>query len=329
LPFVLAKYTYKPNQTQFNHKIQVVLLQNNINLSLKVSQKLLSRNRVFQSNINLDNKFLNFTLLHKLFLKVLKNGDYITKKYIYLAVFKPKSRGLKPIFVCNDFVVFDKPNKILTYPINKTNSYSMLDELRAFCGDEANFAHRLDYETSGLLLGATNKKSEIALKAIFANRKITKKYLALVDGYVKDDFIINKNIASSSEGACIKIKMRVDKNNIYSNSKTAISHIKVLKHFKPNQTFNTRTTLVEVDIKTGRQHQIRAHLSNEGFAILGDTLYMADDKIVNNHLIKHFNNKQRIKHFKHSKMMLHCYYLSFVYNNINFSLSSKRIFISF
>ena len=170
----------------------------------------------------------------------------------------------------------------------------MLDELRFFCGDDANFAHRLDYETSGLLLGSTNKKSEVALKSLFEKREIKKKYLALVDGYIKNDFIINKNLAPSFENDLIKIKVRVDEAKTYKNTKTAISHISIRKHLL----FNTkRATLVEVDIKTGRQHQIRAHLSNEGFPILGDTLYMADDITVNSHLKKHFNLAKKNKAF--------------------------------
>ncbi len=336
MPFVLSKH--KP--TNINQPIQIVLLKNNINLSLKQSQALLSKNRVFQSNINIDNIFIkiifyvfNFLCFNKLdFKEVLKNGDKISKKYIYLAVFKPKSRGLKPIFVCDDFVVFDKPNKVLTYPISKNISYSMLDELRAFCGDGANFVHRLDYETSGLLVGATNKKSEIALKQIWQNRGVVKKYLALIDGHLKtgkNELIIDTNIAPQSKDAFIGVKMRADFKKSMPHTKTALSIVKVLEYFKPNSIITSPTTLVEVDIKTGRQHQIRLHLSSIGHAIIGDPLYLADDLIVDKHLKKHFSHKDRVKYFKHNKMMLHCHYLNFTYNNMHFFICSKRSLMPF
>ncbi len=334
MPFVLAKHKALPLKNP--QPIQIVLLKDDINLSLKQSQALLSKNRVFQSNIDIDSVFfkaLNFLCFNKLdFKEVLKNGDKISKKYIYLAVFKPKPRGLKPIFVCDDFVVFDKPNKVLTYPISKKISYSMLDELRAFCGDDANFVHRLDYETSGLLVGATNKKSEIALKQLWQNRGVIKKYLALIDGELKtnkNELIIDANIAPQGKDAFIGVKMRIDCQKTLQHSKSALSVVRVLKHFKPNNKITYPTTLVEVDIKTGRQHQIRLHLASINHPIIGDPLYLADELMVDKHLKKHFSIKDRIKYFKHSKMMLHCYYLNFTYNNMRFFIRSKRSLMPF
>ena len=118
--------------------------------------------------------------------RVLVNGTPITKPSDYLEgefefiYFEPISKGLTPHEVHEKFVVFDKPSGMLIHPQNRHTEYSLIDELKAQFGMEANIAHRIDQETSGLVLCAKDKKSEIDIKMMFQERDMKKKYLAMV-----------------------------------------------------------------------------------------------------------------------------------------------------
>ena len=88
--------------------------------------------------------------------------------------FKPNPIGLKPIFETEDFAIFDKPSGIAVHPKNLTNSQTLLDDVRFLYGKDANFVHRLDKETSGLIIASKNKWSEKIFKTMFENREIQK-----------------------------------------------------------------------------------------------------------------------------------------------------------
>ncbi|MDY4451886.1 MAG: pseudouridine synthase, partial [Campylobacter sp.] len=91
-------------------------------------------------------------------------------------------KGLEPVFETDDFAVFDKPSGICSHPNGRNSPYNMYDEIWHLYGREACVAHRLDAETSGLLLVAKTKNSAKELKALFEERKVLKSYLALVRG---------------------------------------------------------------------------------------------------------------------------------------------------
>ena len=117
--------------------------------------------------------------------RVLVNGEKMLKtageiegeiEFIY---FEPISRGLEPTFVEDEFVVFDKPSGVLVHPQTKATPYSLIDELKSQYGMDANIGHRIDQETSGLVLCSTNKTSEREIKMMFQERDMKKKYFAL------------------------------------------------------------------------------------------------------------------------------------------------------
>ena len=119
--------------------------------------------------------------------------------------------------------------------------------------------HRLDKDTSGLLIVAKNDKAHINLSEQIKNREVKKIYIALVRGNIEEnEATINMPIGRSSKD---RKKMAVDK-----KGKEAVTHFKVLKRYSD-------CTLLEVKIDTGRTHQIRVHMSEIGHPVIGDTVY--------------------------------------------------------
>nr|WP_298986437.1 RluA family pseudouridine synthase [uncultured Campylobacter sp.] len=96
--------------------------------------------------------------------------------------YKCEPRGLKPIFECDEFVAFDKPSGILSHPSGRNSPYNMYDEIWSLYGQDACVAHRLDLETSGVLIVAKDKNAARKLKDRFEQRSVMKRYIALVRG---------------------------------------------------------------------------------------------------------------------------------------------------
>ncbi len=289
MPFVFKKYNAIKGK-----KIQQFLLDE-AGLSSPVSQKLLAKNRVFDNQGN-----------------ILKNGQTLQCKYVQVAVFEGHTRGLKPVFEVEDFAVFDKPSGVMVHPTRKTTVYSLLDEIRYHFGDEADLAHRIDAETSGLVLVAKNKQASTILKTMFEHRECDKEYLALVKGQLKNNITIDKPISKSN--STIKVKMTCEN----EQGKASITHIQPLK-------FNAKdnTTLVKAMPITGRQHQIRVHLDSIGHPILGDPLYGVDEQTADQCLRKVLSDEKRIELTGAKRLMLHANNLSFVYKDKKYDITSK------
>ena len=101
---------------------------------------------------------------------------------IFLIDYKCEPRGLKPIFECDAFAAFNKPSGILSHPSGRNSPYNMYDEIWSLYGQDACVAHRLDLETSGILIVAKDKDAARELKECFEQRRVMKSYLALVRG---------------------------------------------------------------------------------------------------------------------------------------------------
>jgi 23S rRNA pseudouridine1911/1915/1917 synthase len=182
-------------------------------MDISLSQKLLSKGRVFDQ-----------------FGKSLKNGDILKGDFIKIAVFEGQTKGLKPLFQTQDFAIWDKPSGVMVHPVSKNTPYSLLDEVRYHFGQNANLAHRIDMETSGLVLVSKNKSSDKYLKTMFENKQYKKTYLVLVEGYIKKPITINNPILKDNGN--IGVKMKIDKDG--KKSKTIITPIKYFKNI--NQT---------------------------------------------------------------------------------------------
>lgn len=149
---------------------------------------------------------------------------------------------------------------------------ALVNSLMAICKDSLSgiggeirpgIVHRLDKDTSGIIVVAKNDKAHINLSEQIKNHEVQKTYIALVKGTIKEnEATINMPIGRSTKD---RKKMAVNK-----NGKEAITHFKVLGRYT---TSNGNYTLLEVKIETGRTHQIRVHLSQIGYPIVGDTTY--------------------------------------------------------
>lgn len=172
------------------------------------------------------------------------------------------------IYEDEDVVVVNKEKGMVVHPGNGNPDGTLANAIMARCKDSLSgiggeirpgIVHRIDKDTSGIIIVAKNDKAHIDISEQIKQHKTKKTYLALVRGIVKEnEATINMPIGRSQKD---RKKMAVDK-----KGKEAITHFKVLKRFKEN-------TLLEVVIETGRTHQIRVHLSYIGYPIVGDYTY--------------------------------------------------------
>ena len=182
---------------------------------------------------------------------------------------KAQEIPLDIIYEDSDIIVINKPKGMVVHPANGNPDGTLVNAVMAICKDSLSgiggeirpgIVHRLDKDTSGAIIVAKNDKAHIALSDALKKHEIKKTYIALVRGIIKEnEATINMPIARSKTD---RKKMAVDK-----NGKEAITHFKVLDRFKG------KYSLLEINIETGRTHQIRVHLSHIGFPIIGDEVY--------------------------------------------------------
>ena len=183
---------------------------------------------------------------------------------------KAQNIPLEILYEDNDIIVVNKPKGMVVHPANGNPDGTLVNAVMAICHDSLSgiggeirpgIVHRLDKDTSGVIVVAKNDKAHINLSEQIKNHKVEKTYLALVKGFVKEnEATINMPIGRSN-----RKKMAVTK-----SGKQAITHFKVIKRYK---THKQDYALLEVKIETGRTHQIRVHLSQIGYPIVGDSTY--------------------------------------------------------
>jgi 23S rRNA pseudouridine1911/1915/1917 synthase len=182
---------------------------------------------------------------------------------------EPEAPRLLPILKSDDaFYALDKPAGIAMHPTAKFHYSTVTAVLReTFLGESLQITHRLDLETSGVLLVARHYHAAVAMKRAFARRKVHKKYLAVVRGRLEGEGVIDQPLGLC--GGLVRVKMAVRADGLPSRTRW-----KALDpHDHPAATPHERYTLVECWPETGRQHQIRAHLDWLGHPVAGDKLY--------------------------------------------------------
>ena len=230
-----------------------------------------------------------------------------------IRIFDAQSKGRTPLFENDDFMLFEKPAGLLVHPNKMSAGYSMLDEIRHYGGKRANAVHRLDMETSGLLLAAKHKEAERALKALFEQRKVVKMYLAWVAGKIEKPFEVDAPIAKIHDYSDTKHKVKIDKAGFHAHTR-----------FVPLRYDKARdATLLRCLPLTGRTHQIRIHLFHVKHPILGDPIYNADFVTANRYLNGLLNDDERIEKTGAKRLMLHAYSLAFEYRGKRYSFESQ------
>lgn len=173
-------------------------------------------------------------------------------------------KKIKIVFENNDLMVVEKPAGMVTTKERKEED-TLEDYLRGNFPNELprnGIIHRLDKGTSGLLLVAKNKESFDYLKQQFKNRLVKKRYYCLVGGEASFDGSINLPIGRS--------KYSFGKFGVDIDGKRSVTEFFLLKKYIKNE---KKYSLLDVNLKTGRTHQIRVHLSHLRWPLVGDKLY--------------------------------------------------------
>ncbi|MDQ7045454.1 MAG: RluA family pseudouridine synthase [Sulfurimonas sp.] len=250
--------------------------------------------------------------------KMLKTAGEIEGEFEFI-FFEPITKGLVPNHVDEEFVLFDKPSGVLVHPQTTKTPYSLIDELKYQFGRDANIAHRIDQETSGLLLCARNKTSEREIKTMFQEREMKKKYLALVHGEFKNDLCVEEPLLrSKAEMAIVRMVVKVD-----ASGKPSKTDFKALKYFP-----ELNMTLVECSPFTGRQHQIRVHLFHVKHPIVGDPIYGQTEEDRTKFLDRQLTPQDRINKSGATRLLLHANELEFNLYEVDYHFKSKVNFLN-
>jgi len=295
LPFVIKKLHAPTRQKAF------LFLMHELGIAQSEAQRLISKGRLFQNGVAMSN-----------------NAGFIEGDFDFVC-FEPLSMGLNPTFVAEEFAVYDKPSGLLVHPQNRHTPYSLNDEIKHRFGHDANIAHRIDQETSGLVLAARNKTSERVLKMMFEEREITKRYLAMVKGHLKEPLDIQEPLLRREDESSI-VRMIV---RVHPEGKPSRTFITPLRYFP-----DTDTTLVEASPYTGRQHQIRVHLFHVKHPIVGDPIYNQDENDAVRFLDREMSLEERFNNTGASRLLLHAHSLEFVYGENPYHIVSREDFLT-
>ncbi|GAA6914223.1 RNA pseudouridine synthase [Helicobacter pylori] len=225
---------------------------------------------------------------------------------VSLIHFKPNEKTQALVFETKDFGVFDKPPQVYTHPKGYFYHESLLDCIQSHFGKNAHPAHRLDYETSGLVLAGKTLQSTKDLKALFMQKKVKKTYLALAHGLVDKNIVIDKPILTPQN---IQKDLRI-KSKISPLGKPSTTLVEPLSY---NPFLDI--SLLKITPLTGRTHQIRLHLSSVNHRIVGEGLYGVIDENAREYLqLKRENNAPLL--------MLHATSLEFEFKGAIYEITS-------
>lgn len=180
---------------------------------------------------------------------------------------EPEDIQLDILYEDSDVIVVNKPQGMVVHPAAGVRNGTLVNALLNHCSDlsgingvaRPGIVHRIDKDTSGILVVAKNDAAHNKLAEQLKNHSMTREYVALVEGIIKEDEgTVDEPIARHPRD---KIKMAV-----VANGKRAVTHYKVLERFRNN-------TLIRCILETGRTHQIRVHMAYICHPIVGDPVY--------------------------------------------------------
>lgn len=289
MPFVQKKF-FCAKKTKI-----IEFLCQTLNCSELEAKRLVDKSRVFQNNQ-----------------QVTKKGELIEGEILITLFENEKAKNL-PIFTHNEFAIYDKPSGILVHPQKISSEYTLLDDIKSTFGKTANITHRIDKETSGLVLVSKNKESEKFFKLAFEAKKIEKSYFAYAKGKIDKRYEINESILKFRD-----LSSRLDP--LSEDGRKSLTIIEPIRYFE-----NLNITLVKAIPITGRTHQIRIHLWSIGYPIIGEPLYGNTTEFRNDYIEKKLTEKERIKITGANRLLLHANELKFKFDS-SYHIFSKSDF---
>ena len=198
-----------------------------------------------------------------------KNGDIISikERYVQEMDVVPKKMDLNIVFEDDYLMVINKPSGLTVHPGSGNSDNTLVNGLMYYTNNLSSvggdfrpgIVHRLDKDTSGLMIIAKDNKCHTLLADDFKNKRIHREYVALLDGVFPQN-------SATIDAPIKKKKENFEKMTVAAGGKKAITHLSVIKKYKDY-------TLVRLALETGRTHQIRVHLSYIGYPVHNDPVY--------------------------------------------------------
>ena len=199
-----------------------------------------------------------------------KCGDEITINNVKTDTkdITPWDYPLDIVYEDDDIIIVNKPSGMVVHPGNGNKDHTLVNALKSYTdklsdinGERLGIVHRIDKDTSGLIIVAKTNKAHEILGQYFKEHSIKREYIALLCGiFPHDTATIDAPIGRDEKN---RLRMTVTPNN----SKRAVTHLEVLKRYKAG------FTLVKARLETGRTHQIRVHTKYIGYPVYNDPVY--------------------------------------------------------
>ncbi|AZL15454.1 RluA family pseudouridine synthase [Rickettsiales endosymbiont of Stachyamoeba lipophora] len=248
--------------------------------------------------------------------------QHISNLIIHLPKAKPSTlvpkntQTFQVIFEDDDILIVNKPAGVTTHPGNGNFDDTLANELVGYLqsnlsgiggSDRPGIVHRLDKDTSGLMVVAKNDQAHLNLSEQLKDRSLSRTYICLTYGLVSPKKgTIKTHIVRDSRD---RTKMRA----VASGGKEAITHYSVIEHMS-----NSQISIIECKLDTGRTHQIRTHFNHLGYPLIGDKLYNNNRKFWNN---PYKELRETLKEFP--RQALHSYKLGLLHPNTNQKMEFK------
>ena len=235
--------------------------------------KYLSSNTSYSRNTILGMIENGYILVNNLVVKPsyklkLKDNIFIKDGYIKDVTVEKKDIPLDIVYEDNDIIIINKPSGLVVHPGNGNYNNTLVNGLLYYTDNLSNnnglervgIVHRIDKDTSGLILACKNNKAHEVMALEFKNHTIKRTYIALLEGVLPH----NKVTVDAPIGRDVNNRLKMAVTN--KNSKNAITHIEVIKKYK-------NYTLVKCLLETGRTHQIRVHTKYIGYPVFNEPVY--------------------------------------------------------
>ena len=227
----------------------------------------ISRNKI-QKLINDNNILVNGKRVKASY--IVRVDDLIECDFLYKEKIDilPEDIPLDIVYEDDDLLVVNKPSGMVVHPAVGNYSHTLVNALMYHCNNlsqvngviRPGIVHRIDADTSGLLLVAKNDMAHVDLAKQISEKSVKREYIALVDGVIKED------TATIDAPIGRDVKNRKKMCVTADNSKDAITNIRVIERYK-------NSTLITCSLLTGRTHQIRVHMNYIGHSVINDPVY--------------------------------------------------------